>query len=148
MSRLRQHRIGIVPLGIIVVIGVLVVYRLKDQQARALPRPRGDSLVGVVHPTRQDLDVRITSTADLLPAKQAAIFSKVSGYIRKIHADRGDFVREGQPLPLARAVIGGLAVSTFFTLVLIPLLYVMLEERFPRDVREASLEEAPRAEPA
>ena len=36
--------------------------------------------------------------------------------------------------PLARAVIGGLAVSTFFTLVLIPTLYVMLEERFPRAV--------------
>jgi hydrophobe/amphiphile efflux-1 (HAE1) family protein len=50
--------------------------------------------------------------------------------------------------PLARAVIGGLAVSTFFTLVLIPLLYVMLEERFPRDVREASVQEAPQAEPA
>jgi multidrug efflux pump subunit AcrB len=50
--------------------------------------------------------------------------------------------------PLARAVIGGLAVSTFFTLVLIPLLYVMLEERFPRDVREAAAEEAPQVEPA
>jgi multidrug efflux pump subunit AcrB len=34
--------------------------------------------------------------------------------------------------PLARAVIGGLAVSTGFTLVLIPTLYTILEERFPR----------------
>jgi multidrug efflux pump subunit AcrB len=34
--------------------------------------------------------------------------------------------------PLARAVIGGLTVSTVLTLVLIPTLYVMLEERFPR----------------
>jgi hydrophobe/amphiphile efflux-1 (HAE1) family protein len=34
--------------------------------------------------------------------------------------------------PLARAVIGGLAVSTFFTLILIPTLYVMIQERFPR----------------
>lgn len=34
--------------------------------------------------------------------------------------------------PLARAVIGGLAVSTVLTLVLIPTLYVILEERFPR----------------
>ncbi len=39
--------------------------------------------------------------------------------------------------PLARAVIGGLAVSTFFTLVLIPTLYVILEERFPRRVEAA-----------
>ena len=34
--------------------------------------------------------------------------------------------------PLARAVIGGLAVSTGLTLVLIPTLYSILEERFPR----------------
>lgn len=35
---------------------------------------------------------------------------------------------------LVIAVIGGLLVSTFFTLVLIPTLYAILEERFPRDV--------------
>ena len=33
-----------------------------------------------------------------LPIQQAAIFSKVSGYIRKIHVDRGDFV-EGRTAP-------------------------------------------------
>src|SRR2546426_4804637 len=33
--------------------------------------------------------------------------------------------------PLAIAVIGGLLVSTFFTLVLIPTLYVIFEGRFP-----------------
>lgn len=37
--------------------------------------------------------------------------------------------------PLARAVIGGLTISTMLTLVLIATLYVMLEERFPRRVR-------------
>ena len=36
--------------------------------------------------------------------------------------------------PLARAVIGGLTISTMLTLLLIPTLYVMLEERFPRRV--------------
>src|SRR5262249_34255688 len=34
--------------------------------------------------------------------------------------------------PLARAVIGGLTVSTVLTLVLIPTLYTILEEHFPR----------------
>jgi multidrug efflux pump subunit AcrB len=34
--------------------------------------------------------------------------------------------------PLARAVIGGLLASTGFTLLLIPILYTILEERFPR----------------
>ena len=34
--------------------------------------------------------------------------------------------------PLARAVIGGLTVSTVLTLVLVPTFYTILEERFPR----------------
>jgi multidrug efflux pump subunit AcrB len=40
--------------------------------------------------------------------------------------------------PLARAVIGGLTVSTGLTLLLIPTLYVMFEERFPRRSHKAS----------
>jgi len=43
--------------------------------------------------------------------------------------------------PLARAVIGGLTISTMLTLVLIPTLYVIIEERFPR--RVPALEGAP-----
>jgi Cu/Ag efflux pump CusA len=35
--------------------------------------------------------------------------------------------------PLARAVVGGLSVSTILTLFLVPTVYVILEERFPRD---------------
>ena len=34
--------------------------------------------------------------------------------------------------PLARAVVGGLTVSTILTLFLVPTVYAMLEERFPR----------------
>jgi multidrug efflux pump subunit AcrB len=40
--------------------------------------------------------------------------------------------------PLARAVIGGLTVSTALTLLLIPTLYLMLEERFPRRMEAAA----------
>ncbi|MEK7222147.1 MAG: efflux RND transporter permease subunit [Nitrospirota bacterium] len=39
--------------------------------------------------------------------------------------------------PLARAVIGGLTVSTALTLFLIPVLYTILEERFPRKEESA-----------
>jgi multidrug efflux pump subunit AcrB len=42
--------------------------------------------------------------------------------------------------PLARAVVGGLSVSTLLTLFLIPTMYVILEERFPRRF-EAELQE-------
>jgi multidrug efflux pump subunit AcrB len=43
-------------------------------------------------------------------------------------------------LPLARAVIGGLTVSTVFTLFLIPALYTLLD-RFARKVPEDDDEE-------
>ncbi len=40
MHLLRRYRVGLVLLGLLVAVGVLVVYRLKDQQARAVTRPR------------------------------------------------------------------------------------------------------------
>src|SRR5882724_4639376 len=98
MQGLRRYRVGLALVVLAVVLGVLVLYRLKDQQARAVQRPRGDTLVGVVTPARRDLEIRFAATADIQANQQAAIFSKVSGYIRRIHVDRGDFVKEGQLL--------------------------------------------------
>ena len=45
--------------------------------------------------------------------------------------------------PLVIGVIGGLMVSTFFTLILIPTLYVMFEERFPRTITPIEDDSAP-----
>src|SRR5215831_1371010 len=98
MSVLRRYRVGLALMVLAIILGILVFYRLKDQQARAVQRPRGDTLVGVVTPVRKDLEIRFGTTADILANQQAAIFSKVSGYIRRIHVDRGDFVKEGQLL--------------------------------------------------
>jgi len=44
--------------------------------------------------------------------------------------------------PLARAVVGGLSVSTLLTLFLVPTMYMILEERFPRQLREEQSEPA------
>ena len=44
--------------------------------------------------------------------------------------------------PLARAVVGGLTVSTLLTLFLVPTVYMILEERFPRPAKEPVGEEA------
>ena len=98
MRLLKRHRVTLVLLGLGVLLGLLVVHRFRDQQARAVTRSRPDVLVGVLTPARRDLDIKLAFTADILPAQQAAIFSKVSGYIRRIHVDRGDFVRAGQLL--------------------------------------------------
>lgn len=43
----------------------------------------------------------------------------------------------------AIAVIGGLMVSTFLTLILIPTLYVMFEEWFPRTIAPIEDDGAP-----
>jgi membrane fusion protein (multidrug efflux system) len=98
MRLLKRHRVTLVLLGLGVLLGLLVVHRFRDQQARAVTRSRPDVLVGVLTPARRDLDIKLAFTADILPAQQAAIFSKVSGYIRRIHVDRGDFVTAGQLL--------------------------------------------------
>lgn len=90
MRLLKRHRVTLVLLGLGVLLGLLVVHRFRDQQARAVTRSRPDVLVGVLTPARRDLDIKLAFTADILPAQQAAIFSKVSGYIRRIHVDRGD----------------------------------------------------------
>ena len=51
---------------------------------------------------------------------------------------------------LARAVVGGLTVSTILTLFLVPTVYAMLEERFPRSTEQlaATDSETPTTQPA
>ena len=98
MDLLRRYRVGIVLVLLVLGIGGAVWYWTRTRAAGAVTRSRPDPVVGVVSPQRRDIEVKLSFTADILPAKQAAIFSKVSGYIRKIHVDRGDFVKEGQLL--------------------------------------------------
>ncbi len=49
--------------------------------------------------------------------------------------------------PLARAVVGGLTVSTLLTLFLVPTVYMILEERFPRKAEALSGQETGSLEP-
>src|SRR4029450_13825415 len=78
MHALRRYRVGVALLVLAVVLGVLVFYRLKDQQARAVQRPRGDTLVGVIEPARRDLEGRFAATADIRGIHTAATLSEVS----------------------------------------------------------------------
>ena len=98
MAFFNRHRVSLVLLILAVVVGWLVTTRLKSQQARAVPRRQLELVVGVAMPIRKDLDVKLSYTADVLPDKQVAIFSKASGYIRRIPVERGDLVRAGQLL--------------------------------------------------
>jgi membrane fusion protein (multidrug efflux system) len=98
MKFLRQHRVFVVLLALGVLVTLLVAERVRKQQASAVPRRQLEIVVGVTMPVRKDLDVKLAYTADVLPQKQVAIFAKVSGYIKHLGAELGDFVREGQLL--------------------------------------------------
>ena len=81
-----------------VVVIILAGYRIKKQQAAAVPRRQFEVVVGVVKPIVKDLDVKLAYTADVLPLQQVSVFAKVTGYIKRLGADLGDFVKEGQLL--------------------------------------------------
>jgi membrane fusion protein (multidrug efflux system) len=98
MRFVRQNRVFLVLVALGVLVVTLVAYRIKKQQAAAVPRRQIEVVVGVVKPLRKDLDVKLAYTADVLPNKQVAVFAKVSGYIKRLGAEPGDFVREGQLL--------------------------------------------------
>lgn len=98
MVFLRRHLVSVVLLILATVVVGLVAFRLKDQLARAVPPRQFEVVVGVTKPIRKNLEVKLAYTGDVLPDKQVAIFPKVSGYIRRIGAERGDLVMPGHPL--------------------------------------------------
>jgi len=98
MSFLRRHRVPVVLVALAVVVIVLAGYRIKKQQAAAVPRRQFEVVVGVVKPIVKDLDVKLAYTSDVLPLQQVSVFAKVTGYIKRLGADLGDFVKEGQML--------------------------------------------------
>ena len=112
MAFLQRHRVTAVLLVLGVVVVSLVGWRIKKQQAAAVPRRQVEIVVGVVKPLRKDLELKIAYSADVIPNRQVAIFSKVSGYIKRLGADLGDYVRAGQLLVEVDALELNAAVGT------------------------------------
>jgi RND family efflux transporter MFP subunit len=54
--------------------------------------------VQVVKPTRRDVAATLRLPATVSPYSQTTLYSKVSGYLKTIHVDKGDSVRAGQIL--------------------------------------------------
>jgi membrane fusion protein (multidrug efflux system) len=96
MNRVKQHPVLALAALLIAVVAVLVVFRLTSSSAKGDGRKGRVITVGTITPTRQDLDVRISYTADLTPNQVVNLFSRVDGYIAKIHVDKGDFVTTNQ----------------------------------------------------
>ena len=97
MRRLLRHPFLTLGISVFFVITVLVVFRLSTG-AKADTKKTRLITVGIVSPLRQDLDIRLTYTADVSPNQVVNIFSRVDGYIVKLHVDKGDFVRTNQLL--------------------------------------------------
>ncbi|MBI4589783.1 MAG: efflux RND transporter permease subunit [Candidatus Rokubacteria bacterium] len=106
----------IMMVGIVVSNGVLLVEYINERRRHGEPIELAVPRAGRIR-LRPILMTTLTTVAGLLPMALAF----------------GVGTEANQPLAIA--VIGGLLVSTFFTLVLIPTLYVVLEERFPRRIR-------------
>ncbi len=105
----------IMMVGIVVSNGVLLVEYINDLRRAGVPLHTAVPRAGRIR-LRPILMTTLTTVVGLLPMALAI----------------GVGTEANQPLAIA--VIGGLLVSTFFTLVLIPTLYVILEERFPREL--------------
>ena len=97
MNRVVRH--PFVTLGIILLITVaaLVVFRLATDTKTDQRKPRLIT-VGTVSPVKGDLDIRLSFTAEIIPNQVVNLFSRVDGYIAKLHADKGDFVKRNQLL--------------------------------------------------
>ena len=97
LNPVKQH--PLVTLGVILFFAVtaLVVFRLSSG-AKTDARKNRVITVGISVPIKSDLDVRLTYTADLIPNQLVNIFSRVDGYIAKIHVDKGDLVQANQLL--------------------------------------------------
>lgn len=98
MNRIKAH--PIVALGIILIVAVvaLIAFRLTSSGAKGDGRKGRIITVGTMTPIRQNLDIRLTYTADISPNQQVNLFSRVDGYISKLHVDKGDLVKTNQLL--------------------------------------------------
>src|SRR5690348_6020145 len=98
MKRIRQHPAMTVLLVMVLMVIGLVAFRLTSSGAKPDSRKPRLITVGTAMPIRQDLAIRLAYTADIQPYQQVNIFSRVDGYIAKLHVDKGDLVKAHQLL--------------------------------------------------
>ena len=98
MNRLRLHPVATVVAVLLLALAGLVTFKLTSSGAKSDQRKGRLITVGTVVPVRQDLDVRLEYTADISPNQTVNLFSRVDGYIAKMHVDRGDRVKPNQLL--------------------------------------------------
>ena len=98
MNHIRRHPGLTVAAILVLALAGLVVFRLTSSGAKPDAKKGRVITVGTGTPIRQDMDVRLTFTADIEPDQQINVFSRVDGYIAKFHVDEGDYVKAHQLL--------------------------------------------------
>ena len=97
-ASLRAHPVVTVSVIVLVVLAGLIAFRLTSSGAKTDGRKGRVITVGIMTLVREDLPVRLVYTADIQPFEQVMVFSRVDGYIAKIHVEKGDLVKTNQLL--------------------------------------------------
>src|SRR5918998_5671267 len=98
MKQLRQHPFMAMTVILVLMLVALIAFRLTSSGAKSDARKGRVIAVGTTLPLKQDLEIRLSYTADIQPFQQVNIFSRVDGYISKLYVDKGDFVKANQLL--------------------------------------------------
>lgn len=95
MKLIRKYSIA----GIVAAVVVaFVIYRIFTDAQSAESRRQNVPLVQVEKSRRETVRVQLDFNGDVMPIRQAAIFSKVSGNLERIYTDMGYYVRTNQLL--------------------------------------------------
>ena len=86
--------------GIIVALLLIVVLRIALTSSVGDSRRQGIALVKVQKPFREIMRTIFAYTGDILPMRQAAIYSKVSGNLERNYVEMGTYVHSNQVLAL------------------------------------------------
>lgn len=97
MKSLKQHPFVILGVIIFFTVTALVVFRLSTG-AKTDQKKARIITVGTITPLKEDLPIRLAYTADIIPNQVVNVFSRVDGYIAKLHVDKGDFVQANRLL--------------------------------------------------
>ena len=97
MSQMTRHPFVFIGLLIVLAATALVAFRLNTITTIEEQQPP-HIVVGTVSPLKEDLDIHLTYTGDISPNQIVNLFSRVDGYINKLHVDKGDFVKRNQVL--------------------------------------------------
>ena len=99
MRRIRSRSSIAIGIGIAVLALTLGAFLLKSPLARAgLREPAPMESLPVVEVRRRDIRQQIEVPGEFRPYQEVDIDAKVRGYVRKLHVDIGDRVKQGQVL--------------------------------------------------